>query len=313
MKARWITPAVTAMNQEGHVDLQGNEQIYESLIAGGMDGILILGSIGEFYGIPWEEKKKMIDYGVGVVGHRVPLYVGTGQMDMDRCIELSNYALEKGAEGVVVISPYYMNLPDSAILNFYHQVADGVKGEILLYNFPDRTGYDLKPELVYELARAHQNIIGIKDTVKDMSHTRELIRRVKTEIPNFQVYSGFDEFFGHNILSGGDGCIAGLSNFAPEAAAACVEAARKEDWGAMCECQRRIDRLMAIYGVGQQFIPIIKMAMVLKGVRMQPFCARPMLPATEEETRKIKEILENSEAGKEKSGTAAGEGETNKN
>ena len=53
----------------------------------------------------------MIDYGVGVVGHRVPLYVGTGQMDMDRCIELSNYALEKGAEGVVVISPYYMNLP----------------------------------------------------------------------------------------------------------------------------------------------------------------------------------------------------------
>ena len=84
---------------------------------------------------------------------------------MDRCVELSNYALDQGADGVVVISPFYINLPDSAVLNFYGQVAEQVKGDIFLYNFPARTGYDLRPDLVYRLTDGYKNIVGIKDTV----------------------------------------------------------------------------------------------------------------------------------------------------
>ena len=291
MNVRWITPAVTAMSRDGHVDLEANERIYQNLIENGMDGILILGSIGEFYAIGLEEKKQLIDRAVSAVNGQVPLYVGTGHMEIDECVNLSNYALGKGARAVVVISPYYMNLPDSAILNFYGQVARNIQGDMILYNFPARTGYDLRPDLVWELAGNYQNIIGLKDTVGDMAHTRAMIQKVKKDFPNFQIYSGFDEFFGHNALSGGDGCIAGLSNFAPEVAAGYARAARTDDLKSMCIYQRKVDELMSIYNVGQQFIPMIKKAMILRGMEMEPLCAQPMREADEGETEEIQSIL----------------------
>ena len=83
----------------------------------------------------------------------------------------------------MVISPYYFNLPDSAILHFYDTLAEQVKGSVLLYNFPDRTGHDLSPELIYRLVSEHENIVGIKDTVATMGHTRAIIQKVKKSFP----------------------------------------------------------------------------------------------------------------------------------
>ena len=128
-----------------------------------------------------------------------------------------------------------------------------------------------------------------------MGHTRAIIQTVKSEFPEFLVYSGFDEFFAHNVLSGGDGCIAGLSNFAPEVAAGFAKAARDNDLEAMQTYQQKIDSLMAIYDVAEQFIPIIKKAMVLRGVEMDPACTVPLLTADENETEKIRQILKQAE------------------
>ena len=217
-------------------------------------------------------------------------------MNLESCIALSNDAIDAGADAAMVISPYYFNLPESAILNFYDTLAERVHGPVMLYNFPARTGYSLSPSLVRELALRHGNITGIKDTVGDMAHTRALIQAVKPVRPDFLIYSGFEEFFGHNVLSGGDGCIAGLSNFAPEVASAYAAAARRGDLEGMAASQRKVDALMAIYDVASQFVPVIKKAMELRGVGLAPFCAPPMLPATEEETAKVREILRLLEA-----------------
>ena len=291
MKAKWITPAVTALDKNGHVDVEANKRIYDFLIGNRMDGILLFGSIGEFFAISMEEKKNLIREAVRHINHRVTVYVGTCHMEFEQCVELSNYALKEGADGVMVISPYYFSLPDSALLNFYDTLADRVGGPLLLYNFPDRTGHDLSPDLIYTLVSRHKNIVGIKDTVATMGHTRGIIQKVKKEYPDFMVYSGFDEFFGHNVLSGGDGCVAGLSNFAPDVASAYVAAARADDLKKMEQCQQQVDGLMAIYDVAPQFIPTIKKAMVLRGMEMEPVCAQPLLPATEEETEEIRRIL----------------------
>lgn len=291
MNAKWITPAVTAMDENGHIDMEANKRVYDFLIEKGMDGILLLGSIGEFFAIPPEEKKQLIREAVAYIDHRVTVYVGTNEMNLEACVELSNYALDQGADGAMVISPYYFNLPDSAILNFYDTLAERVHGPVLLYNFPDRTGYDLRPDLVYQLVSRHKNIVGIKDTVGTMGHTRALIQKLKKEYPQFVIYSGFDEFFGHNVLCGGDGCIAGLSNFAPEVAAGYAERAREDDLAGMREYQQKVDALMAVYDVAPQFIPVIKKAMELRGMGVGPYCAPPVLPATQEETEKIREIL----------------------
>lgn len=295
MKAKWITPVVTALDENGHIDTEANKRIYEHLIQGGIDGILIFGSIGEFFALPMEEKKDMVREAVACIDHRVTVYIGTNSMEFEECVEFSNFALDAGADGVMVISPYYFNLPDSAVENFYDSLADRVNGPVLLYNFPARTGYDLKPEVILGLVRRHKNIVGIKDTVGTMGHTRAIIQAVKREFPEFLVYSGFDEFFAHNVLSGGDGCIAGLSNFAPAVAAGFAGAVRDNDLAAMQAYQQKIDSLMAIYDVAEQFIPIIKKAMVLCGVEMDPACAAPLLSADENETEKIREILKQAE------------------
>lgn len=295
MKAKWITPVVTALDENGHIDTEANKRIYEHLIQGGIDGILIFGSIGEFFALPMEEKKDMVREAVACIDHRVTVYIGTNSMEFEECVEFSNFALDAGADGVMVISPYYFNLPDSAVENFYDSLADRVNGPVLLYNFPARTGYDLKPEVILGLVRRHKNIVGIKDTVGTMGHTRAIIQAVKREFPEFLVYSGFDEFFAHNVLSGGDGCIAGLSNFAPAVAAGFAGAARDNELAAMQAYQQKIDSLMAIYDVAEQFIPIIKKAMVLCGVEMDPACAAPLLSADENETEKIREILKQAE------------------
>lgn len=291
MKAKWITPVVTALDRQGHVDVEANLRIYDFLIENGMDGILIFGSIGEFFAIPMEEKRELLKKAIAHIKGRVTVYAGTCHMELDQCVEFSNYALEQGADGVMVISPYYFSLPDSGILNFYDRLAEGIKGDLLLYNFPDRTGHDLSADLIYDLVSRHENIVGIKDTVSTMGHTRGIIQKVKKDYPNFQVFSGFDEFFGHNVLSGGDGCVAGLSNFAPEVASAYARAARADDLAGMVQCQQKVDSLMAIYDVAPQFIPIIKKAMVLRGIEMEPVCTQPLLEATQEETEKIREIL----------------------
>ena len=105
MKAKWITPAVTAMDENGRVDIEANKKIYDFLIEKGMDGILLLGSIGEFFAIPTAEKKALIRAALAHIDRRVPVYVGTNEMNLEACVELSNFALDAGADGAMVISP----------------------------------------------------------------------------------------------------------------------------------------------------------------------------------------------------------------
>ena len=201
MKAKWITPAVTAMDENGRVDIEANKKNLRLSDRKRHGRHLAAGQHRRVFRHPHGREKKGADPR-GARPHRppCPVYVGTNEMNLEACVELSNFALDAGADGAMVISPYYFNLPDSAILNFYDTLADRVHGPVLLYNFPDRTGYDLRPDLVHTLVSRHKNIVGIKDTVPTMGHTRALIQKVKKEYPDFLVFSGFDEFFGHNVL-----------------------------------------------------------------------------------------------------------------
>lgn len=295
MQADYITPAVTIFDDQGHVDIEANKKLYEHLISNGIKGILILGSIGEFYGIPLEEKKQLIREAISCIGSRANVYVGTGGTVFEECVWLSNYAADCGAYGMAVISPYYFYLSDEEAYDFYAELAKKVKGNILLYNFPARTGYQLSADTVLKLAMKYPNIIGIKDTVGEMGHTRELIRKVKGRRPDFLVYSGFDEFFFHNILSGGDGCIAGLSNIFPETAAAMVRAAEEDRMEDVSRYQKKLDALMAIYGIQDQFVSVIKTAVQMRGVPINPACLFPMKAVTGADREKIRQIMEYEE------------------
>lgn len=294
-KANFLTPVVTAFDANGNLDVQANKNVWDHLIKGGVDGLVIMGSTGEFFSMTTEQKKELIKLVVEHVNKRTKVYIGTSCMTVEDTVELSNFAIEAGADAVMIISPYYFALSDESVEFFYDKVAEAVKGDIYLYNFPDRTGHDLTPEITLNLLRKHKNIVGFKDTVSEMGHTRKLMTTVLKEFPDFIVLSGFDENFVHNILCGGSGCIGGLSNLCPELFADWVKAINAKNMDEVARIQKIVDKLMDLYPIGTPFIPIMKKAMILHGVEMKDYCTKPFLPVTEEQTEQIKAVMK--EAG----------------
>jgi 4-hydroxy-tetrahydrodipicolinate synthase len=278
--AVYYSPAVTAFDADGELDLEGNVAVWEHILAGGIDGIAILGSTGEFFAMRMDQKRALIDLAARHVAPRATLLVGTACARLDETISLTRYAHEAGAHGALVVSPYYFALEDPAIEAYFGAVAAASEGDVYLYNFPARTGYDLGPGVTARLLRRHPNIVGYKDTVVDLSHTRRLLTEVLPEFPDFRVLAGFDENLHHVVTSGGAGAIGGLSNLYPEICAGYVRAVDSGDAAAIAAHQRVMDRLMGLYALGAPFFPLLKEGMIRRGVALQRHCTPPHLPAT---------------------------------
>ena len=289
--AKYITPAVTPFLEDGKIDEKGAAALYEFLVKGGVDGILVFGSIGEFFAVSTEEKKKLISLAIRQINGRIPVIIGTADMILENVISLSNWSLKEGADAVIVVSPYYFKLTPDQIEEYYDRLAREIHGPLYIYNFPDRTGYTIPADVVKTLALRHKNIVGIKDTIPGMDHTRELIQAVKPVRPDFEIYSGFDENFAHNVLAGGDGCIAGLSNFAPSLCHQLAKAVNEENWEEAARCSQTLNSLMDVYAVGNPFIPFIKKAVELAGVPIADIPSFPFPRPTQEQTEKLLQIL----------------------
>ncbi|GGG13883.1 dihydrodipicolinate synthase family protein [Paenibacillus aceti] len=291
-KAQFLTPVVTAFDAEGNLDQQANRDIYDFLIRGGVDGLVVLGSTGEFFSMKDAQKRELINLVVSHVNHRTKVYIGTACMTVEDTIDLSNYAIDAGADGVMIVSPYYFALSDESIEYYYDQVIGAIQGDVYLYNFPARTVHDLTPEITLNLLRKHKNIKGYKDTVTEMGHTRKLIQTVQSEFSDFIIYSGFDEYFVHNVLSGGNGCIGGLSNLYPEVFSEWVNAIHTHDLGKAATIQRIVDKMMELYEIGTPFIPVLKKAMVLREIGLQEFCNKTFIQLDQGQTESIHNILQ---------------------
>lgn len=291
-KAKFLAPVITAFNKDREIDIEGNKQVWEHLINGGVNGIVLFGSTGEFYNISMTQKKKLIKLAIEYIDKRISLFVGTGSMNMQETIELSNYALDSGADGVMIIGPYYFPINDRDLESFYSKLAKNINGNIYLYNFPKMTGHDINPNVLLNLLDKHSNIVGYKDTVSEMSHTRNLIQAIKDKYPNFIVYSGYDDNFVHNIISGGDGCIGALSNIYPQVFKQWVDAINNKDIVKIEEFQKLTDSLMEIYDLDTPFIPVLKRALILNGIKIEEYCTEPFGIVSEVKVIKLKKILE---------------------
>jgi 4-hydroxy-tetrahydrodipicolinate synthase len=290
-----FTPVITTFDEKGNIDFGGMERMIEHLIAGGMNGLLFLGSIGEFFALTKDEKKELISFAVKKVNRRIPVMIGTGGTVVDEVVELTRFAESEGADAAVVISPYYFSLGEEDLYRYYKQVAESVAMPILLYNFPDRTCVNMSPKLITKLAVDFRNIVGIKDTVDNISHTRQIIHEAKKRKPQFAVLSGFDEYFIPNMMAGGDGVICGLTNVVPELFSTLLKDYRNRNMEGVETAQYRISLLMNIYAVSQPFVGAIKGAAEIRGVKIRPFVKSPSAAIDDEQRTRIKALLD--EAG----------------
>lgn len=287
-----LTPVITVLDKQGNLDLEGNKQVINRLIDNGMNGLLFLGSIGEFFALNMEQKKLFIEFVVKTVNKRVPVLIGTGGTIQEEVIELTRFAEQAGADGVVVISPYYFKLDSDTLYRYYANVARATSMPIMIYNFPDRTTVDLEPELVLKLAKEFKHIVAIKDTVDNISHTRKLIHTVKSVRPDFSVLSGFDEYLIPNLMAGGDGAIGGLSNVIPDVFSALLKAYNENDFDGVKAAQSKISMLMNIYDISQPFVAAIKGAVAAQGVAIGAYVKEPSGSLDNEQVAKIKALLQ---------------------
>ena len=284
-------PSITITDDEGKIDYDLWGKHLDHLADAGVNGVLLFGSIGEFYSVSLADKEAALEFAVKRVGERMKVFAGVGDTTYANVIEFTKFAEKAGADAVLAVSPYYFGPSPLTAENYFGGIAEATKLPVILYNFPARTGTDLTPELVASLAAKHPNICGIKDTVDTISHTRKVIRAARAVNPEFTVFSGFDEYYLVNRVSGGNGVLCGLTNVEPETFAKMHAAYQAGDYATAVSCAERISKLMAVYDVCDMFVSAIKAAVKVKGLPISTKIFEPAVQATEADEAAIAELL----------------------
>lgn len=293
MNCKYICPILTSINKDGTVNYEEMHALYDQILDAGIDGVLVGGSSGEFYAFTYEEIKTMIIDAVKHINHKGIVLAGTGRMVKSETISLSNTAINAGADAVIIVGPYYSACNKEDIFNYYDDVMSQIHGDIFLYNYEDRTGYDVSADIILRLLAKHKNFVGVKDTHPVLRHTQKYIQEIKSKYPDFQVFTGYDNNCIPSVISGGNGCIGALSNVYPEICHQAAESLRQENFQEIKIKQREIDRLMKFYEVYTPFNPVMKWAMNELNKPMQENCKEPLTPLTDEVKQSLSEVCHN--------------------
>ncbi|WGM47564.1 4-hydroxy-tetrahydrodipicolinate synthase [Brevundimonas sp. NIBR10] len=238
-----ITALITPL-RDGNVDDAALERLIERQIAAGVHGIVPMGTTGESASLTPDEAKHVVARTVEIVRGRIRVMAGAGSTATDKAIDLVRYAKTVGADGALVVTPYYNRPSQAGLAAHFEAVADAVQLPIVLYNVPGRTGVDMSNETVARLA-AHPNIVGIKDATADMSRVCWMHANIGRQPGvQFDLITGDDPSVLGYLACGGVGVISVTSNVAPEAMVALYNAVVAGDYAAARSWQ---DRLIGLH------------------------------------------------------------------
>lgn len=204
---------ITPMKKNLEVDYEKLGAMIEDQIQNGTDSIIITGTTGEASTLTVEEHLEAIRAAVSFAKKRIPVIAGTGSNCTQTAIELSKEAQSAGADGLLVVTPYYNKATQKGLINHYTQIAGEVDLPIILYNVPGRTGCKIAPQTAAALVKDVENIVGMKDAVGDISYSLKVMELTQGDI---DLYSGEDGQVIPLLACGGIGVISVLSNVAPK-------------------------------------------------------------------------------------------------
>ena len=204
---------VTPFKENGAVDYEKFAELIEFQIAEGTDAIIVCGTTGESSTLTHEEHIDVIAYCVKQVNGRIPVVAGTGSNCTQTAVYLSVEAEKAGADGLLLVSPYYNKATQKGLYAHYKTVADAVKLPCILYNVPRRTGCNIAPETAAALCKEVENIVGVKEASGNISQITRLMSLADGKV---ELYSGNDDQIVPLLALGGKGVISVLSNVAPK-------------------------------------------------------------------------------------------------
>ena len=205
------TALVTPFTNDG-INFEELRKLIEFQILEGIDGLVICGTTGESSTMSLAEKKSVIDFSVKVANGRVPIIAGTGGNNTADAVAMSKYAESVGADGLLLVTPYYNKTTQKGLITHFSKIAESVNIPIILYNVPSRTGLNIEPEICLELSKI-PNIVAIKEASGNISQVAKIANLCNDELT---IYSGNDDQILPILSLGGLGVISVLSNVYPK-------------------------------------------------------------------------------------------------
>ena len=266
---------VTPMKENGDVNFEKLGEILEEQIAEGTDAVIICGTTGESSTLSHEEHMETIRYTIDKVNKRIPVVAGTGSNCTETAIMMSQEAERMGADGLLLVSPYYNKATQKGLIAHYTAIANSVKLPIILYNIAGRTGINIEPKTLLYLAENVENIVAVKEASGNISQIADIAAMCKGKL---DIYSGNDDQITPIMALGGIGVISVLSNIAPKYTHDLAMSYLEGDVQKSCEMQLKALPLVRALFCEVNPIPV-KAAMNLMGKEVGPL----RMPLTEME------------------------------
>lgn len=276
---------VTPMLADGSVDFDGLRKNIDFQINGGTDAIIICGTTGESSTLDDEEHRAAIRCAVEHTANRVPVIAGTGSNDTKYAVELSQEAQELGADGLLVVTPYYNKCTQKGLYEHYKKIADNVNIPMILYNIPSRTGVTIEIPTVEALGQ-HKNIAAVKEASGNISYTAKLAAKCGDIV---DIYSGNDDMIVPIMSLGGKGVISVLSNILPKETHDMCQYCLDNNFAEASKMQLEYLKLINTLFIEVNPIPV-KAAMNMMGMPSGP-CRMPLCDMTDEHIQAMKAVL----------------------
>ena len=280
-----IVALVTPFHPDGSVNFEKLRELTEWHIENGTDAILALGTTGESSTMTHEEDATVVAHTIKVVNGRVPVIAGTGSNNTENAIALSRDAVSAGADGLLVVTPFYNKATQRGLVRHFAAVADSVEKPVILYNVPSRTGVKCTAETYAQLA-GHPNIQGVKEASGDLA----LVQKTRELCPeDFYIWSGNDDETSPIMLFGGKGVISVAANVMPGEMHRLTEACLKGDFVTAGRMQLELRKLCEALFWEVNPIPV-KTALAMMGYCQERFRS-PMCEMEPENRERLAGVL----------------------
>jgi 4-hydroxy-tetrahydrodipicolinate synthase len=271
--------------KNGAVDWQSLEALIDFHLQSGTHGIVPCGTTGESATLSHQEHDEVIRAVIKAVNKRIPVIAGTGSNSTDEGVRLTREAEKSGADGALMISPYYNRPTQEGIYQHYKKVAAAVGIPIIVYNIPGRTGSKIEPETLARMSEI-KNIAGVKEATGSVDQAIDVIRLCGDRLA---VYSGEDSLIFSLMALGGKGVISTVANVAPKETAALTEACLSGNWQKGRELQFKLMPLIRSLFIESNPIPA-KTALSLMG-KCSSDLRLPLTPMAEGNVQKLKQTM----------------------
>jgi len=278
-----VVPMVTPVTTTGDLDLAAVDKLVDFLVAGGVDGIFVVGTTGEGAAVQPQVRQQLVKQVAGRVRGRTLVYAGTGNTHPNAAA-VGNEFLKAGAD--IIVSRPPTSHPVEKLAEFYQSLLDGLNGPLVIYNIPQITNVSIPLDVIAQFV-GHPRLAGIKDSENNPARFDELLKRFSGR-DDFSIFIGVGALMAKGMKSGADGIVPSVGNLIPETCRDMCDAAREKDWDEVDRCASRMNNVASVYQKGRtlgESLAALKAALFCCGL-----CTLNVLPP-------LKMLSENELAG----------------